>query len=344
LDGRPAWFPAALAPALGRSKIPVAASNGEKSPRWPAGSRRAPSPGTRLGRASRSRSVAAYVFVVLLGMFFLSGTMGWAQWRRNRDARTARDIEGDAEPPAAWKNPPAFTKDVFTFARIRYSGNRWSRYGRGAGVWDIDAPDSDLNFSFRLQQLTSIKTDPDGKIVEITDPELFTYPWVYMVEPGGLQFLDEEVEILRRYLLNGGFLMVDDFWGERQWLNFYNEIKRVFPHREPVELEMSHPIFRSVFPLEHFEKNKLQVPNFDTGERSQYNGVTWEYHDGEECREVHFKAIFDDKGRIMVMICHNTDLGDGWEREGVYQYYFREFSEKIAYPLGINIVFYSMTH
>jgi hypothetical protein len=167
------------------------------------------------------------------------------------------------------------------------------------------------------------------------------------VEPGALEFTPEEVPILRRYLLNGGFLMVDDFWGERQWLNFYHEMKRVFPEpeREPRDLEMSHPIFRSVFPLDHFTKNQLQVPNFETGEMSQHNGgVTWEIHDGEECREVHFRAIFDDKDRMMVMICHNTDLGDGWQREGEYQYFFREFSEKIAYPLGINIVFYAMTH
>ena len=80
------------------------------------------------------------------------------------------------------------------------------------------------------------------------------------------------------------------------------------------------------------------------GERSQYDGVTWEYHDGEECREVHFRGIFDDKRRMMVFIAHNTDNGDGWEREGEYEYFFREFSEKKAYPLGINIVFYAMTH
>ena len=106
-----------------------------------------------------------------------------------------------------------------------------------------------------------------------------------------------------------------------------------------MELPMDHSIFHCVFPLK-MEKNQLQVPNFQTGEYSQYTGVTWE-RDG---RDVHFRAIFDDKGRMMVMICHNTDNGDGWEREGVYQYYFREFSEKKAYPLGINIVFYAMTH
>ena len=289
------------------------------------------------------------LLLALLTVLRLAGSVGLAQWRRRsnyyNDARTARDIPGDSdvEPPERWINPPAFTKDVFTFARIKYSGNYASRYGTGPGMWFIDAPDSDLNFSYRLQQLTSIRCDPDGRVVEITDPELFTFPWVYMVEPGALEFTEQEVPILRRYLLNGGFMMVDDFWGERQWENFYHEIKRVFPDLEPKELSMDHPIFHSVFPL-NMEKQKLQVPNYRVGEMSKHTGITWEYHNGEECHDVHFKAIFDDKGRIMVMICHNTDLGDGWEREGEYQYYFTEFSEKIAYPLGINIVFYAMTH
>ena len=89
-------------------------------------------------------------------------------------------------------------------------------------------------------------------------------------------------------------------------------------------------------------KEKPQIPNFETGEASQVNGgITWERYDA---KTPHYRAIFDDKGRMMVIICHNTDNGDGWEREGVYEYYFREFSEKKAYPLGINIVFYAMTH
>jgi len=86
------------------------------------------------------------------------------------------------------------------------------------------------------------------------------------------------------------------------------------------------------------------VPNYGTGEYSQGSSITWEYHDGEECREVHIRALFDDKGRMMVIACHNTDNGDGWEREQEFPYFFREFSEKRAYPLGINIVFYAMTH
>jgi len=239
--------------------------------------------------------------------------------------------------PPEWQIDRRFRKDVFTFVRIRYNAGRGSGYYRRFERWATDYPDSDLNFSFRLQQLTALKVDPQGKILELTDPELFDYPWIYIVEPGDLLFSNSEVTALRRYLLNGGFLMVDDFWGEREWANFYQQIKRVFPEREPVELPLEHPIFHCVFDL----KEKPQIPNVGLGIMSQYNGVTWERPDA---RPAHYRGIFDDQGRLMVIICHNTDLGDGWEREGEDEYYFREFSEKKAYPLGINIVFYAMTH
>jgi len=194
-----------------------------------------------------------------------------------------------------------------------------------------------LNFSFRLHQLTSMEVNPDGVVLELTDPKLFDYPFIYIVEPGRLVFSAEEVKILRRYLLNGGFLMVDDFWGEDEWYNFYREIKRVFPNREPRELNLNHPIFHAVFDL----KEKPQIPSIGVALQGRNYGITWER---EDARVPHYKAIYDDKGRIMSIICHNTDLGDGWEREGEDEWYFREFSEKKAYPLGINIVFYAMTH
>jgi hypothetical protein len=286
----------------------------------------------------------ARVLLIVLGTLLLLGSIGVAQRRgsagRGRDNRaveTAREMPSELEPPAAWTNTPGFSKDVFTFVRIKYHGHRRGRWGSGAGFWEIDAPDSDLNFSFRLQQMTSLKVDPNGRFLEITDPALFDFPWIYIVEPGGLIFLDEEVPILRRYLLNGGFLMVDDFWGEAEWENFEREIKRIFPEREIVDLDLDHPIFHCVFEI----KAKHQIPNVRTGTWSERTGITWETPDS---KEVHYRAINDDKGRMMVMICHNTDLGDGWEREGENEYYFREFSEKAAYPLGINIVFYAMTH
>jgi hypothetical protein len=243
-----------------------------------------------------------------------------------------------------WTPNREFSHDIFTFVRIRYStGYGGGGYGggrgrgRSGGSWATDYPDSDLNFSFRLQQLTSMEVEPEGIILELTDPELVNYPFIYIVEPGRLFFSEEEVECLRRYLLNGGFLMVDDFWGEAEWDNFYYEIKRVFPDREPVEVGLSHQIFHAVFDL----KERPQIPNIGLALRGRSYGITWER---EDAKQVHYKAIYDNNGRMMAFICHNTDLGDGWEEEGVDEWYFHEFSEKKAYPLGINIVFYAMTH
>jgi len=256
--------------------------------------------------------------------------LSWAQ--RNVD----RNVDRNGVP--AWKIDKAFAKDVFTFVRIRYSSNgRGYRGWGGSGDWRTDYPDADLNLAYRLQEMTSLKVDPEGKVLELTDKELFDYPFIYIVEPGDLEFTDAEVVVLNRYLLSGGFLMVDDFWGEREWENFHQQIRRVFPDREAQELPLDHPVFQCVFPL----KEKPQIPNVRLGTESQYTGITWERYDA---KTPHYKGITDDKGRLMVLICHNTDLGDGWEREGDNEYYFREFSEKKAYPLAINIIFYVMTH
>ena len=292
------------------------------------------------------------LFAGLLFVLLLAASVSVAQYRRRGgfsgdspppdDARTAREAVRHSPETPDWKIEPEFRRDVFTFTRIRYSSAERG-WRSGGGVWWIDTPDSDLNFSFRLQQMTSLKVNPDGRYIELTDRELFDYPWIYIVEPGLLVFSEAEVAALRKYLLNGGFLMVDDFWGDYQWENFYREIKRVFPEREPEELEMSHPIFHSVFNIT-LPKQQMQVPNYAQGEDSQYTGITWEDRHGPGTHDVHFRAIFDDKGRMMAFIAHNTDNGDGWEREGEFKYFFTEFSEKKAYPLGINIVFYAMTH
>jgi hypothetical protein len=263
--------------------------------------------------------------------------------QRSRDPNSRSRSSDPRMGVPEWAVDKELSKDIFTFVRLQYAsaGGRYGGGGWGGRRWAIDYPDAELNLSYRLQEMTSLKVNPNPIVLEITNPDLLNYPWCYMVEPGGLQFSDEEVIALRKYLLNGGFLMVDDFWGPDEWDNFYYEIKRVFPDREPVEIPMDHPIFHCVFPLK-LEKNNMQVPNVGLGTQSQYNGGrTWE---DDRDRNVHFKAISDDKGRMMVMICHNTDNGDGWEREGENEYYFREFSEKKAFPLGINIIFYAMTH
>jgi hypothetical protein len=261
-------------------------------------------------------------------------TLAQRRWRRSRGGDWRSVGRGGVE---TWEIDEDFPDDVFTFVRIKYD----SSYGRGrwGGDWATDFRDSDLNFSLRLQQLTSLKVNPEPIVLELTDPKLFDYPFIYIVEPGRLTFYEDEVKALRRYLVNGGFLMVDDFWGDDEWNNFYYEIKRVFPRREPEELPLSHKIFHCVYDL----KEKPQVPSMEVAWYGREHGITWERR-YSDTSVPHYKAIKDDAGRIMVFICHNTDLGDGWEREGDNRFYFDEFSVKKAYPMGINIATYAMTH
>lgn len=276
--------------------------------------------------------------ILLLLVLLAGGLAAWGQWGRRwggrrAEVRTAREVPSDSTGTPVWTNTPGLERDVFTFTRIRYSGGGW---GRGGG-WATDLPDSDLNLSWRLQQMTSMRVDPDGRIVSLTDPELADFPFVYICEPGNLSFSPEEAAALRNYLLNGGFLMLDDFWGDDAWDNVEYEFRQVFPDRAFREIPLDHPLYHGVFEI----GSKGQVPNIGLGVRSEYDGVTWERPDASE---VHHRGISDDQGRLIVIATHNTDNGDGWEREGESDYYFRTFSERIAYPLGINIIFYAMTH
>lgn len=285
------------------------------------------------------------MIVVTAGGVLAQRRWGWGggegYYSQFENCRTAREVPSHSTGTPVWTNPPGFENDVFTFVRVRRDNSRSGSWR--AGRWWTDFPDSDLNLSFRLQQVTSLRVDPDARVLRLTDTELFDYPWIYMVETGSLVLRDEEVPALRKYLLNGGVLMSDDSWGTIQWETFEEQIKRALPERSFVELRMDHPIFHCVFDLK-VPKNKLQVPNVGQGANSRYDGVTWETHDGEQCVDMHVRAILDDKGRIMVIATHNTDNGDGWEREGEDDYFFHEFSEKRSYPLGINIIFYLMTH
>jgi len=271
------------------------------------------------------------------------------EWVDETKVRTAREIASHSTGTPEWTNPPGFEKDVFTFVRI--IRDRDPDASPTSGSWITDFPDSDLNLSYRLQQFTSMRVDPDGRVIRLTDPDLFNYPWIYMVEPGALLLRDEEVPILRKYLLNGGVLMADDFWGEWQWEGFARQIKRALhePKFEFVELPMSHPLFHCIFDIQ-VPKNKLQTPAVHYAVQRHSTEFTWEtYHprkDGglEDCHEMHVRAILDDHDRIMVIATHNCDNGDSWEREGEDEFFFHEFSEKRGYPLGINIIYYLMTH
>ncbi len=264
---------------------------------------------------------------------FGGGGFGRDRFDHYESARTAREIPQHGNRTPSWTNAVGFEQDAFTFARIKRERTPYS----SGGPWWTDVPDSDLNLAYRLQWVTSMKVDPDGRFLHLTDKELARYPFIYMVEPGSLYLSDAEAAALRKYLLNGGFLMLDDFWGEREWMGMAGELKKVFPERSFVDLPLDHPIYHCVFDI----KSKGQVPNVQLGTESRFTGITWERPDA---REVHHRVIYDDKGRIMVIATHNTDNGDGWEWEADNPYYFERFSEKIAYPLAVNIIFYAMSH
>ncbi len=238
-----------------------------------------------------------------------------------------RGLPIDRHGVAKWENDPRFPDDTFRFVRLRPQNHfRWA----------ADYPDSDLNFSLRLQQMTAIRVHPEPVIVSILDPKMKEYPFLYTVETSTLELMDEEVKVLREHLLNGGFLMIDDFWGDEEWAHTRQQIKKVFPDRPITELELDHPVFNIVFQL----KEKPQVPSIEYALAGRSTGIFYE----KGGKVVHYYGIFDAKGRMMVIICRNTDLGDGWEREGEDPFFFTEFSEKKSYPMGINIVVYSMTH
>ncbi|MBU6402808.1 MAG: DUF4159 domain-containing protein [Verrucomicrobia bacterium] len=263
-------------------------------------------------------------------------------WVNEDTVRTARETANHVTETPEWTNAPGFTRDVFTFTRIIFKSP-----GRPAVLgWINDYPDSDLNLSYRLQELTSLKVDPDGRVVKLTDPTLFDYPFIFAAQPGGMELRAEEVRILRHYLLNGGVFMADDFWGTRDWEHFAAQMQRVLPERHWVDLPPDHPLFHAIFDL-NGPSNRLQVPSIHFWRRDRDDAdltapvSRWR---GPGSEQMHVRVWLDDHQRIMILATHNTDNGDGWEREGENERYFRDFSEGRAYPLAINIMFYLMTH
>jgi len=257
--------------------------------------------------------------------------------------KTARETAPHSVGLPSWTNSPEFAEDVFTFTRIIYR----SPPGRGGWLgWVNDYPDADLNLSCRLQQLTSLKVDPDARVLKLTNAALAQYPFIFLSHPERMELSDPEVSALRAYLLNGGALMVDDFWGDWAWSALETHMKRVLPGRGWKELSITNGLFHCVFDLRG-KVNDLQVPTMQRWRRGYDpevpgSGPSWYRGAGSE--EMHVRTWTDDKDRIMVIALHNTDTGDGWEREGENEDYFRLFSETRAYPLAINTIFYLMTH
>lgn len=234
-----------------------------------------------------------------------------------------------------WLRNYAFRQAEFSFVRIKYPQRSIGRIRQT--MWATDYPDADLGFSQRLADWTSMKVDPQGKVLELTDKRLPEFPFVYVAEPSHMILGDSEVQALREYLVGGGFLMLDDFWGVAEWEHVKAEMKKVFPKLEPVDLPLEHPLFHNVFEL----REKPQVCSIHAAMMGRAKGTTWERPDG---RDVHYWGLSDpESGRLMAVLCHNTDLGDGWERRDDLPWYTAEFSEQRAFPMGLNIVFQALT-
>ena len=224
----------------------------------------------------------------------------------------------------------------FHFCRVAYTSGR----GDGGG-WGVDYPQADANLSIRLSELTKTPVsfdaarEPRHQVVRLTDEALFQCPFVMMTEVGALFLEDEEVERLREYLLKGGFLWVDDFWGSYAWSVWEREIRKVLPAGQYpiVDLPPDHPMFRAQFVI----KKVPQIPSINYWMGS--GGDTSEA--GYDSQTATARGIFAPDGRMMVLSTHNTDLGDSWEREGDDPNYFYAFAVD-GYALGINVVLYSM--
>jgi len=222
----------------------------------------------------------------------------------------------------------------WTFVRIRYfaftvdSRYRLDYWGE---PWAIDAPAAEQNLSRRLRTATAIQVN-DPIVLTLDDPKLWDQAWIYMVEPGNLRLRDNEVPILREFLLRGGTVTFDDFHGPLEWDNFAAEMKRVFPERPIVDLEPPHPIYSCFYQINGFP----QTP----GLGSFFAGRTWE-KGGFTAR---LRSILDDRGRPMVLANWNTDMGDGveWSNAEEYPGYVKYTAE--SYRMFINEIIYSLTH
>ena len=236
---------------------------------------------------------------------------------------------------------PAIADGEFHFCRLMYPSA--SREAGGQG-WRTDYPGADINFSIRFSELTKAAVSRDGEgdpehfvVRSSGDDNLFRCPFVHMEDSGTVRFDAADVSQLGTYLRKGGFIWSDDFWGDRAWSIWETEIGKVLPPslNPIVEIPVTHSMFQTVFNV----KRILQVPAISQWRRS--GGETSER--GWESAQVNTRGIFDENGRLMVLMTHNTDISDTWEREGEDVEYFYRFSPE-GYAIAINVMLYVMTH
>ena len=243
-------------------------------------------------------------------------------------------------PPRFYEREARSTSG-FMFCRLMYRSVRGEPLGHG---WDTDYPGSDENFMTRFSEFTTatVSRDLEGGplyvVVRPTDDNLFRCPFLFMSDAGTAGFDASETQYLRGYLLRGGLLYADDFWGSRAWEHWEREIGKILPpERYPiVDIPLDHPIFT----IQYDVARVPQIPSIQFWRRSGGRSTSERGFDSEE---PHLRGIMDDHGRLLVVMTHNTDIADGWEREGEEFDFFHRFSAD-AYALAINIVLYTMTH
>ena len=229
---------------------------------------------------------------------------------------------------------------LFHFCRIAFRNGPGGDFNSGS--WEVDWPRADINLSIRLSELTKtpISRAPDGEpnnlLLQLTSPQLFNCPFIMMTEVGAVQLSTSEIEHLRQYLLKGGFLWADDFWGTDAWEWWEAVIHEVLPPEQYpiIDLTPDHPLFQTQFVV----KETPQIANI--GHWSRYGDGM---ERGSDSPHANTRAIVDKHGNILVLITHNTDFGDSFEREGDDPQYFLHNSVP-GYAFGINALLYAMTH
>jgi hypothetical protein len=271
----------------------------------------------------RTWAVSALVVLALA----VGATAGYAQ-------RIFAGFYGSTPP--RFPNANSF-QGSFTFCRVMFASNRREKRG-----WETDYPGADINFSIRLSELTKTRVakqaesaDPEYVVVRLTDDALFQCPFTLMEDAGTIDLSPVEVEKFREYLLKGGFVFVSDYWGPQAKDQFDEEIGRVLPRDTYpiIDLPLDHPLWRTQFQL----RVVPQMPSIQSWRRTGGNtdrGVT---------DPVDARGIADQRGRLMVVMIHNSDIPDGWEREGEDPEYFYRFSPD-AYSVGIDVLLYGITH
>jgi len=227
--------------------------------------------------------------------------------------------------------PDPREKAEYTFARFRYDLSDEFGYGRyGFQRWAADWPKADRQFIRGVRRLTRVETRSTEQIVDANSDDLFNWPWIYIEDAGGWVLSRAQAARLREYLLRGGFMMVDDSHGDSEWQIMAAGMRMILPGRPIEDLANQDEILHVVYDLD----DRVQVPG------TRFIWGRWRYT--ADSAKPHWSAIRDEKGRILVAICHNSDVGDAWEWADSADY--PEHPASVAYRIGVNYIIYGMTH